>query len=62
LKPVATSEKDRHMGKINRFSVDAVAANNSKYRMTGWQISSMPQGFQEDSRMVSMICPEAMIT
>ncbi len=62
LTPVATSEKDRLMGKISRFAVDGVAVNNSKYRMTGWKISSLPQGFKEDFQMISMVCPKSMIT
>jgi hypothetical protein len=62
LTPVASSEKDRLMGKISRFAVDGVAPNNSKYRMTGWQISSLPQGFTEDSQMISMVCQKSMIT
>ena len=62
LTPVATSEKDRLMGKISRFAVDGVSSNNSRYRMTGWRILSVPQGFEEDLQMISMVCPEAMIT
>lgn len=62
LTPVATSEKDRLMGKISRFAVDGMSSTNARYRMTGWQISSVPQGFEEDNQMLSMICPEAMIT
>ena len=46
LSPVATSEKDRLMGKMSRFAIDGVTSNSSKYRMTGWQIAQIPQGFQ----------------
>jgi hypothetical protein len=62
MAPVSNSEKDRLMGKISRFAIDGVLSDNSKYRMTGWQVLSVPQGFSEDSQMISMVCPEAMIT
>jgi hypothetical protein len=62
LTPVATSEKDRIRSKISRFAVDGVSRNNARFKMTGWQILSVPQGFEEDSQMISMGSLKPMIT
>jgi hypothetical protein len=38
LTATATTEKDRSMGKMTRFAIDGVNANNERFRMTGWRV------------------------
>ncbi len=40
----ATTEKNRQMGKMVRFSIDMTMPNSSLYRMTGWKVLSPPSG------------------
>lgn len=57
-----TTEKDRLLGKMSRYSFDAKDASDAKFRATGWKIFAQPDGFIGFSPYMSLLCPEIMIT
>lgn len=57
-----TTERDRHLGKMSRYSFDAKNSTQAKFRATGWKILAQPDGFFGFSPFMSLLCPEIMIT
>lgn len=58
----STTEKNRLLGKISRYSFDAKNSANENYRSTGWKVLAQPDGFLGFSPYMSLLCPEIMIT
>lgn len=57
-----TTEKDRHLGKISRYSFDSMDFSDERFRATGWKIFAQPDGFIGFSPYMSVLCPDIMIT
>lgn len=59
-----SSEMDRNLGKMSRYSLDAKDSYNasSTYRATGWNVLAPPPMFTGFSPYMSLLCPGIMIT
>lgn len=59
---VPSSEKDRNMGRIIRFTIDGHNANREQYKLTGWKVVENIAGLETNNGMISLVCPDGMVT
>ncbi len=57
-----TSEKNRNLGKMSRFTIDGKNSSNSIYKNTGWLIYDQPEGFYGPGNQITLVCSQAMFT